>query len=104
MTAHVPRRLDAVSLQQAAEEAPTLGELMARARESQERLAAIQSLLPAGLRGVIKAGPLEGRTWCLIVGNNAAAAKLRQLLPALAAHLRGQGHDTETIRLKVGTR
>lgn len=92
-----------VSVQQAAEDAPTLGQLVAQARASQERLKAIQALLPPGMRGAVKAGPLEERTWCLLVGNNAAAAKLRQLVPALAAHLRSQGHPVDAIRLKVET-
>lgn len=92
-----------VSLQQAAEGAPTLGHLLAQARAAQDRLKAIQTLLPPGMRGAVKAGPLEARTWCLLVGNNAAAAKLRQLLPALTAHLRSKGHPVDTIRLKVET-
>jgi hypothetical protein len=35
------------------------------------------------------------------VPHNAAAAKLRQMLPALAAHLRSKGFDTQEIRIKV---
>ena len=41
------------------------------------------------------------RDRCLLVRNNAAAAKIRQLLPAMAAHLRTKGWDVTEIRLKV---
>ena len=71
------------------------------ARDSVARLAAIQSLIPAALRSSIKAGPIEGVTWCLLLDNNAAAAKMRQLLPALQAHLRTKGWVVDSIRLKV---
>ncbi len=101
MTAPSPRRFDPVSVQQAAEEAPTLGQLMARARASQACLAAVTALLPPGLRDAVKAGPIEGHDWCLLVSNSAASAKLRQLVPALAAHLRAHGHPVQSIRLKV---
>lgn len=33
--------------------------------------------------------------------NNAAAAKLRQVLPAFAAHLRVKGWDVTEIRLRI---
>jgi hypothetical protein len=39
--------------------------------------------------------------WCLILDNNAAAAKIRQLLPALQSHLRVKGWEVNSIRLKV---
>jgi hypothetical protein len=35
------------------------------------------------------------------VNSNAAAAKLRQMLPALQAHLNSQGYSVEKIRLKI---
>jgi len=66
-----------------------------------QRLQAIQPLLPPALRSAIQAGPIEGPSWCLLVKGNAAAAKLRQLAPALAAHLRSKGWDVQGIRLKV---
>ena len=70
-------------------------------RDSVARLAAIQSLIPAALRSSVKAGPIDGETWCLLLDNNAAAAKMRQLLPALQAHLRTKGWAVDSIRLKV---
>lgn len=90
-----------VTLMQAAESSPTLAGLAALARESGERLKAVENLLPPALRKSVQAGPIEGTSWCLLVKGNAAAAKLRQLLPALAAALRQRGWDVQAIRLKV---
>ncbi len=49
----------------------------------------------------MRPGPIDGTDWCLLVDNGASAAKVRQLLPAFAAHLRTHGHDVLTIRLKL---
>jgi len=95
------RRHYAVTLQQAATQSPGLTRLTGLARESGERLRRCESLIPPMLRPRIKPGPVEGSDWCLLVDNNAVAAKLRQLLPALAAHLRSHGADVQTIRVKV---
>ena len=78
-----------------------LARLAELAQVSRSRLRAIESMIPAGMRAGVQAGPIDGTTWCLIVNGNAAAAKLRQLLPALAAHLRTQGHEVQLIRIKV---
>jgi ethanolamine ammonia-lyase small subunit len=53
------------------------------------------------LRSLIQSGGVEGDAWCLLVPNSAVAAKLRQTLPALCAHLRAKGWDVNTIRVKV---
>jgi ethanolamine ammonia-lyase small subunit len=37
----------------------------------------------------------------LLLDNNAVAAKVRQLLPSLEAHLRSKGWEITSIRLKV---
>ncbi len=95
------RRHHAVSVLQASEESPTLARLTERVRDSGARLDAIRPLLPPGLRTSIQAGPVDDTSWCLLVNNNAAAAKLRQLLPSLEAHLRTKGWPMATIRLKV---
>lgn len=95
------RRSQAFTLLQASEESPTLAGLMARARESQARLAAIAPLLPPALRATVTAGPVEEGEWCLLVDGNAVAAKLRQMVPMLLARLRVQGWDTRGIRIKV---
>ena len=98
------RRHQAIPLQQAAEESPPFSVLMGRVRESSDRLQAIRSLLPAPLRSGIQPGPIEDGTWCLLVNSNAVAAKLRQLLPALQAHLSSQGMGVASIRIKVQNR
>ena len=98
------RRHQAIPLQQAAQESPTLSLLMGRVRDSSERLLAIRSLLPAPLRASVQAGPIEEGCWCLLVASNAVAAKLRQMLPALQAHLSSKGLSVASIRIKVQNR
>ncbi len=78
-----------------------LARLTELTRDSVARLKTIEPLIPAPLRGSVKAGPIEGASWCLILDNNAAAAKIRQLLPAFEAHLRVKGWEVTSIRLKV---
>ncbi len=95
------RRAHPVSFQQAAEESPTLAALVGLARESAQRLKAVEVLIPPALRGAIQPGPIEGTGWCLLVTGNAAAAKLRQLLPALQSALRQRGWAVDSIRIKV---
>jgi len=98
------RRLHPVTVQQAAEESPVLARLASLARESAQRLEAIAPLLPAALQACIKPGPIEGPVWCLLVDGNAAAAKLRQLLPVLLNSLRERGWEVTSIRVKVQAR
>ena len=43
----------------------------------------------------------EGEAWTLLAPHNAAAAKLRQLAPALQAALAVAGHPVRTLRIKV---
>ena len=62
---------------------------------------ATATLLPGNLRSAVKAGPIDGDSWCLLVNGNAAAAKLRQLLPTLQAGLQRQGWRVSSIRLKI---
>lgn len=95
------RRNYPISFQQAAQSSPTLTKLVAMTQDSSARLQAIQPLMPITLRKAVQAGPIDGSTWCLLVKSNAAAAKLRQLLPAFAAHLRVKGWDVTEIRLKI---
>jgi hypothetical protein len=97
------RRHHAISLAEASADSPTLARLTELTRDSSDRLKAIEMLIPAALRPTIQAGPIEGDTWCLLVKSNAAAAKIRQLLPALQAHLRSRGWEVNVIRLKVQT-
>jgi hypothetical protein len=97
------RRNQPVTAHAAAEESPTLARLAQLVRESGDRLRAIESSIPAPLRAAIRPGPIEGTTWCLLVDSNAAAAKLRQLLPVLQDKLSSRGYEVTSIRLKVGS-
>ncbi len=90
-----------VTLQQAAQDSPVLAKLSQLALESTDRLKAIELLIPAPLRASVKAGPLDGSTWCLLVDGNAAAAKLRQVVPAMVSRLQDRGWQVNSIRLKV---
>ncbi len=91
----------AQTLEQVVNTAPDLAQLSAIARDHQNRLRAIGPLLPVSLRNMVQSGSVEGDTWCLLVPNSAIAAKLRQTLPALCAHLRTKGWNVNTIRVKV---
>ena len=75
--------------------------LTRRMHESQARLAAIAPLLPPTMRVQVKAGPIDEAGWTLLVGNSAVSAKLRQMVPALEAHLRNCGWDGPPLRVKL---
>ena len=92
------------TLQQAVQDSAPLARLTALARESGERLAAVQQLIPPALRRGIRPGPIDGPSWCLLVDNSAAASKLRQLLPTLQNALRARGWDVTAIRIKIQAR
>jgi hypothetical protein len=100
----VNRRFQPFTLQQAADGSPALAGLLARARDVNERLRAVEELIPAEMRSSVQAGPAEGDVWCLLVQGSAAAAKLRQLTPRLVTRLRSKGWEVASIRLKVQTR
>lgn len=95
------RSAHAFTLLQAAESAPTLARLLALAQESRQRLGMVAFLLAPAMRSAVKAGPIDEAGWCLLAANTAVAAKLRQLLPAMQAHLRSQGLAVAAIRIKV---
>lgn len=90
-----------LTVQQAVGNSPTLARLAELIQDSNNRLKAIESLLPGNLRAAVKAGPIDGDSWCLLVNGNAAAAKLRQLVPLLQAALQRQGWRVSSIRLKI---
>jgi hypothetical protein len=95
------RRTRAITLLQATQDSETLNRLCELATESSQRLKSIQALMPPSLRDCVHPGPIEGAVWCLLLDNNAAAAKIKQLLPSLQAHLRSKGWEVNAIRLKV---
>jgi hypothetical protein len=92
---------EAVSVAQAVQRAPALAGLAQLAKHSSECLRIVTPLIPLSMRSAVQAGPLEGENWCLVVANSASAAKLRQLTPALAAHLRTHGYAVQDIRIKI---
>ncbi len=81
-----------------------LADLLARVRQSQERLAAIQPLLPEGLAGVLRAGPLDDKSWVLLADHAAAAAKLRHCLPRIEEALAAAGWPEPRVVVKVRPR
>jgi hypothetical protein len=109
---------EAVSVVQAIGRAPNLASLAKMAALSAECLRLVTPLIPAPMRSGVQSGPLtliqplpatadsahSHTEWCLLAANSAVAAKLRQLAPALAAHLRTHGHDVQYIRIKITMR
>ncbi len=91
----------AVAIGDALEGSAALARLALRVRESQQRLADVAAALPPALRDQIRSGPLDDQSWTLIAANAAAAAKLRNLLPALDERLRSQGWPSRTLRVKA---
>lgn len=98
------RLREAVSAAQAAQRAPSLAGLVQLADQSAACMRMVTPLIPASMRSGVKAGPLEEGQWCLLAANSAVAAKLRQLAPALAAHLRTHGQNVQEIRIKISMR
>ena len=95
------RASQTLTIQQAAGNSPSLARLTDLVQESNDRLKAIEPLISETLRSAIKAGPIDGESWCLLVNGNAAAAKVRQLIPLIQASLLRQGWKVASIRLKV---
>jgi hypothetical protein len=91
----------AVTVHQAVENSPALGRLAELVKDSSARLDAIKYLIPPALHSAVKAGPIDGQTWCLLVNGNSAAAKLRQLIPLLLSRLTTLGWEVTSIRLKI---
>jgi Dna[CI] antecedent, DciA len=75
--------------------------LLQRMQASKARLEALVPLFPPGLADGVRAGPLDDGAWILLVSHAAAAAKLRQMLPALEAALRDHGWPGPPIKIKV---
>jgi len=101
------------SLQEAALQEPMFAHLRKLGAESSRNLALALQKLPQSLHQSVKAGPIENaplgqtgdshhtKVWCIIATNNAAASKIRQLLPLLLTHLQGQGTGVASLRLAV---
>ena len=78
-----------------------LADLLERLRESQDRLLAVAALLPDPLRAAVHAGALDTEGWTLLADDPSAAAKLRQMIPAIDAAARQAGFAPRPIRVKV---
>jgi hypothetical protein len=89
------------SLEEAAGSAPVLAQLRERLALSERCLGHVRTLIPITMRHQVKAGPIEGTEWCLLVGSAAASSKLRQLLPSIQSALTQQGFEVTAIRIKV---
>ena len=83
------------------EQHATLAGLAARVAESKARLADVAGVLPEGLRGHVRPGPVDEEGWSVLASNAAVAAKLRQLLPSLQAALQDRGWPARMIRIRI---
>ena len=78
-----------------------LNSLLRRLHDSRARLDTVAALLPEPLRPAVRPGPLDDAGWVLLVADSSAAAKLRQLMPALEAALLAAGWPVVPVRIKV---
>jgi hypothetical protein len=97
------RRNHVVTLQQATKDSPTLSRLADLAMESKARLESLAIIIPPALFGLVKPGPIDGTTWCLVLENSSVASKIRQLIPIMQSHLISKGWQVTAIRIKIQT-
>ena len=90
-----------VEVLKAAQSAPGLAQLLAQAARSRSQIEDLKGLVPANMLNQLKSGTLEGGHWILMLKSPAFAAKVRQMGPAICAHLRSRGWDIQTITVKV---
>lgn len=95
------RPRDTFAIGEAIDANDALARLMRRAGESSQRLRDLAELLPPGLKGRIRGGTLDDTHWTLLAPDAAAAAKLRNLLPALASELAARGWPERRLRVKT---
>jgi len=93
-----------VPMGSALDQSATLSQLLQRVSASSDHLAAISPLLPAGLAAEVRPGPLDDQCWLLLVSSGAAAAKVRQSLPALLDAVRARGWQGTSIKVRVQPR
>ena len=91
----------AVPVAQAAMGSGLLGGLVRQAQASQSCLQELRSVLPAALLARVQSGPIADGLWTLLVDQPAVAAKIRQWVPALQAHVRTKGWPIERIEVKI---
>ena len=100
MPAHAQPALPLADALQASE---PLARLAERVRESKRRFDCITPVLPDDLAARAQPGPVDVHGWTVLAANAAVAAKLRQLVPLLAARLAEQGFSDLPLRVKVHT-
>lgn len=88
-------------LARALDRSEPLAGLLQRVQGSRQRFEAIRALLPAALVGSVRPGPLDETAWSVLVDHAAAAAKLRQMQPALQAALAEGGWPAPPIKIKI---
>ena len=98
MPAHAQPALPLADALQASE---PLARLAERLRESKRRFDCIAPVLPNGLAAHAQPGPVDAHGWTVLAANAAVAAKLRQLVPLLAARLVEHKFDDLPLRVKV---
>ena len=91
----------ALPLSDALRASQPLALLAKRLRESKRRFDCIAPVLPDALAVHAQPGPVDEHGWTLLAANAAVAAKLRQLVPLLAARMDESGFTTLPIRVKV---
>ena len=94
----------ALPLSDALRASKPLALLAERLRESKRRFDCIAPVLPDALAVQAQPGPVDEHGWTVLAANAAVAAKLRQLVPLLAARLVEQGFGDLPLRVKVHTR
>ena len=94
----------ALPLSDALRASQPLALLAKRLRESKRRFDCIAPVLPDALAVHAQPGPVDEHGWTVLAANAAVAAKLRQLVPLLAARLVEQGFGDLPLRVKVYTR
>jgi hypothetical protein len=91
----------ALPLADALRSSKPLALLAERLRESKRRFDCIAPVLPDALAAHARPGPVDEHGWTVLAANAAVAAKLRQLVPLLAARLTAQGFTDLPLRVKV---
>jgi hypothetical protein len=96
-----PPSRPSTSIESALASCDALTRLSDRLRRSTDCFQLVAPLLPPPLRQQVRPGPIDDEGWALLVPHAAAAAKLRQLLPALSARLADAGMAPLAIRVRI---
>jgi hypothetical protein len=92
------------SAHEALADSDILESLMRRMQHSRARYACIEVVLPVALCDHVQPAGVDDEHWTLLADSPAAAAKLRQLVPAFEHQLRARGFEARTIRIRVHLR